>query len=330
MVEMKEYSKKKTILITVAIVIIAIAISLAIYFIIKNQNRDSSTNFVQQNSLTTSDQSIDLGNTTLQNTTGYVYTISSNVSLTGVENFVANTNSSMETITQNEGTYYQWGIDEDYVIYTLDKNYLIFNITKGISWIESSLTAYSFSQFVDQYFDKSWTYTLVDSQKMSSGETIYYAKRNIDDINIETVFDKQQTDYLAFKDGKIVYGKILLLDILAEKKEVPLIANEELERYINLPNYPKEIYPNYNAVQSTVLSDIDYKSDEFADITETLSACKSNSAELVYLYKYMEQKNLTPVFKLDLTCEITFEGSKLSVPAIGYVNAIDPEYISAE
>lgn len=327
---MTKDDKKKTILITVIIVIIAIAISLAIYFIIKNRNKDSSTNFIQQNSLTTSNQSIDLGNTTVSETVGYVYAISSNVSLKGVESFVEKTNSSMKTTTQEEGRHYEWGVDEDYVIYTLDKNYLIFEIAQGITWNESSLTAYSFSQFVNQYFGKSWTYTLVDSQKMSSGEIIYYAKRNIDNINIETVFDKQQTDYLALKNGKIVYGKILLLDIMAEKKEVPLVADEELERYINLPAYPKEIYPNYNAVQSTVLSDIDYKSDEFAAITETLSDCKSNSAELVYLYKYMEQKNLTPVFKLDLNCEITFEDKKLSVPAIGYVSAIDPKYISAE
>jgi len=109
-----------------------------------------------------------------------------------------------------------------------------------------------------------------------------------------------------------------------------LIATNLLERYINLSTYPKEIYPQYGSTQSTILSEIDYKSEEFEDIANTLSNCKSNSASLVYLYKRMDQGDLTPVYKLDLTCEITYEKTQYDIPAIGYVSAIDPEYISAE
>ncbi len=322
--------EKKKILLVGIIIIVAIVTAVAIYFIIKNQNKDTSTNTVQQESLSFSNQKIELGDVNVKEKEALIYTISSSVSLSKVESFVKNTDPEMKIGTQEEGNYYRWKNGEDSVIYTLDQNYLIFNFTEGIPWNESSLTAYSFTQFVEKYFEKQWTYTLTHSQKGDSGETIYYATRKIGDVNMETVFDRQQTDYLAMKNGEVIYGKILLVDILDDPKVLPLISTSLLEDYINLSTYPKEIYPIYGSTQSTILSEIDYKSEEFEDIANTLSNCKSNSASLAYLYKRMDQGDLTPVYKLDLTCEITYQKTQYDIPAIGYINAIDPEYISTE
>lgn len=321
--------RKKKILI-IFIIFIAIACSVIIYIILRNRTKDSSSNLVEQSSLSTSNEEIELGNTEVDETSAYVYSISSNTVLSKVQEFVLTIDSKMKATTQEEGSYYRWDNGNNYVIYELDQNYLLFNMEKGMTWNEASLNAYSFSQFVNQYFGKSWTYTSFDSKKMSTGETVYYAKRNLDDKVLETTLDKQETDYLAMKNGKIVYGKILLTEIESAKKEVPLISNEELKQRINLSAYPKEVYPQFGAIQSITLADVDYKSEEFTNIANTLSDCSSSSTELVYLYKSMDQGSLTPVYKLDLTCNITYESNSYDIPAIGYVSAIDPTYISAE
>lgn len=321
--------KKKKILI-ILIIFVAIAISIAVYFIIKNQNKNTADNLVQQDSLSTSNQKIALGNTTVEDTNANVFSISTSTSLSKVQDFVQRVDPKMKAVTQEEGDYYRWENGDDYVIYELDQNYLLFNIKSGLEWNEVSLNNYSFSQFTNQYFNKSWTYTFVDNKKMPTGETVYYAKRSIDGIDMETTLDKQETDYLAMKNGKLVYGKILLVEIEASEKNVPLISEENLKSSINSSIYPKEIYPQFGAIQSMVLAGVDYKSDEFANIVNTLSSCESSSARLVYLYKSMDQKTLTPVYKLDLTCTIEYENTNYDVPAIGYINAIDPQYVSSE
>ncbi|MBU1120030.1 hypothetical protein KKA50_02455, partial [Patescibacteria group bacterium] len=101
-----------------------------------------------------------------------------------------------------------------------------------------------------------------------------------------------------------------------------------LDKYVNLSSYPKEIYPNYGPLQTTILDSVDYKSEDFDNIAKTLSNCKSNSSSIIYLYKSLNQGNLTPVYKLDLQCELTYKDTVYTIPAIGYVNAIDPKYIS--
>ncbi len=322
--------EKKNKILFVIIVLVSIGVAVAIYFIIKNRNQDTTSNLVQQQSLSTSGENIALGKTTISDTQAAIYTLSSMTVLSKVEEFIQEIDSEMTISVQDEGDYYVWEHGDDSVIYDLDQNYLIFNIEKGINWNEASLNGHSFAQFVNQYFSKSWTYTFADSAKMPSGETIYYAKRNIENTYIETVLDKQETDYLAMKNGKIIYGKILLIEIEDSGKNVPLISQKELDKSINLSSYPKEVYPQFGAIQKIILSDVDYKSDEFMNIANTLSDCVSSSAKLVYLYKNMNQQNLTPVYKLDLTCKITYKDTQYDVPAIGYVSAIDPKYISSD
>lgn len=329
MVEMKMLEKKK-LYIVIFVVLLAIAISIAIYFIIKNKDTQEESRIVNQESLTTSSLGISLGDTDFDESTVPIYTVSQMTSLSKVQAFVQTVDPLMELSVQEEGVFYEWVHGENYVDYILDQNYLIFNIEEGLNWNEATLTNYSFSQFVKQYFDKSWEYTLSLSYKLESGETLYYAKRNEGGVDIETVLDRQQTDYLAMKDGRIVYGKILLVDLILKQSDYTLISMENLKKYINLSAYPKEIYPQYGALQTVIPAEIDYKSEEYQKIVDTLSNCASETATLIYLYKRMDQGDLTPVFKLDLSCTIKYENIDYDVPAIGYISAIDPAYISAE
>ena len=323
-----EKKKRNVILIILGILLIGILILL--YFVLRSQNAIYPQKPISQDSLNTTNQPISLNSTKIETSEAYLYTVSNTVMLDKVTTFVQSINPKFKQTANEEGVFYEWDYGEDSVIYELDQDTVIFSIKQGIPWNEVSITNYSFSEFVNKYFGKTWSYSNPDSKKQSEGETIYYAKRVIDGFNVETVLDRQETDYLATKDGKIVYGKILLADLVKSTDKVPLISSADLSKYININGYPKEIYPLYGNIQSTTLSDIDYKSDEFLAITKTLSDCKTTSSSIIYLYKSMDQGNLTPVYKLELQCEIEYKDSKYTIPAIGYVNAIEPKYVSTK
>lgn len=322
--------KKKIILIIIGIIIVGSLILL--YFLLGNSSNNSYPKEpLLQKSLGLTSQKIALGETKIEKSDGALYTVSKVVMLEKVEAFVQAIDSKMQKTAEEKGSYYRWGEGVSYVIYDLADNTVSFYLEKGITWSEADITNYSFAQFVKQYFNKTWDYGIANIDKKSPiGGTAYYANRKVGDYNVEMVLDHWATDSLVIKDGKIIYGKILLTEFLESENKVPLISSTQLNEYINYSSYPKEIYPSFMSVQTTVLAGIDYKSDEFIDIIKTQSNCKSSSSSIVYLYKSLGQVNLTPVYKLDLQCEITYKKTQYAISAVGYVNAIDPEYVSTE
>ncbi|KKQ12032.1 MAG: hypothetical protein US24_C0006G0005 [candidate division WS6 bacterium GW2011_GWC2_36_7] len=321
-----EKRKKRILIIVIGIFVIALVVTL--YFVYKSQTSPYPKEAIPQDSLNSTTETIDLGNTEIEASNGYLYSVSKTVMLDKVIEFAKSISPKAVQTINEKGSYYEWRNGEDYVIYELEQNTVIFAIKQGITWNEASINGYSFTQFVNNYFGKNWTYSISTSAKQPTGETIYYAKRTIEDLNVEMVLNNQSTDYLATKDGKIVYGKILLSELTKVGEKLPLISSSDLDKYVNLSSYPKEIYPNYGPLQTTILNSVDYKSEDFDTIAKTLTNCKSNSSSIIYLYKSLNQGNLTPVYKLDLQCELTYKDTVYTIPAIGYVNAIDPQYIS--
>jgi hypothetical protein len=321
--------RKKKITLIVIIGIFVIALIVALYFVFKAQTNPYPKETISQESLNSTTEPITLGDTTIAASDGYLYTVSKTVMLEKVTAFAKSISpKSIQTINES-GSYYEWQYGDDYIIYELDQNTVIFAVKQGITWNEASINGYSFTQFVSNYFNKSWNYSVPTSDKQPTGETIYYTKRVIEGIPVEMVLNNQSTDYIATKNGKIVYGKILLSEFVKAGEKLPLISSSDLDKYINLESYPKEIYPEYGPIQNTILSAVDNKSDDFDNIVKTLANCKSSSSSIIYLYKSLNQGNLTPVYKLDLQCEITYKDTVYTIPAVGYVNAIDPQYVSS-
>lgn len=320
--------KKKKNILLVIIGVFIVALVLTLYFVIKAQNNPYIKEAIPQESLGLERRAIVLSNTEIESSDGVLYTVSSSVVLDKVEAFVLSLDSKLKQTEIIEGSYYEWMNGDNYVIYDLGDNSLTFGIKEGMVWNEADITNYSFAQFVERYFDKLWEYTISASKKMAGGETVYFANRGLGDYKIEMISDYQSTDYLTMKNGKIVYGKFLLTEFIEETKKAPLIDSSNLSKYINATGYPKEIHPDFGSVRNTILSEIDYKDDEFETVIDTLTNCKSASASIVYLFKSLTQDYLTPVYKLDLQCEITYKDTMYTIPAVGYVNAIDPKYVS--
>ena len=79
--------------------------------------------------------------------------------------------------------------------------------------------------------------------------------------------------------------------------------------------------------RDSLLKEIDYLSEDLEEVLNTLKNCESTSSDLIYYYKSFDQEYLTPVYKLDALCEVSYNNETYSIPAIAYVNAIDPQYV---
>jgi hypothetical protein len=211
----------------------------------------------------------------------------------------------------------------------LDRNILIFELKEGLEWSEVELTKHSFNRFVKKYFGEDWNYILFDKEKRSGGEIVYYAKRLINDSDtIEMREHKGQTDYLALKDGKIVYGKLMLTVFGQSGYKVPLVSQDNLRSYLLQDNYPKEIYPRFDLMSGSLLSEVDYLSPAFMEVAESVDNCTAREVSIIYYYKSFQQGLLTPVYKLSLDCDISYKKQVYSIPTTAYVSAIDLKYLN--
>lgn len=319
-------NKKKYIIIGLIVIVPTI---LLIIFLLSSKEGKYPSEPIWQKSLVSDNQNIELSDTEIDSNQEYfLWEISESVKLDAVKDMVNSLGDSFKLDEYQEGIFYLWKSGEDSVFFDLDKNYLLFEYSKGIEINEAEIGDRAFGRFVNGYFNSNWNYKVFKTDKGSNGETIYYAKRVLfGDTLVEVREHHQQTDYLALKDGKVMYGKILLTDFVKTDVKVPLISKEDLTKYLNLPNYPKETYPQYSGLGSSLLEEIDYLSATFEEVGDSLSECKSTSSSLIYYYKSFNQELLTPVYKLELQCKIMYKEEEYSVPAISYVNAIHPDYV---
>jgi hypothetical protein len=262
-----------------------------------------------------------------------LYGVSDEVSLSGIENMISTLNLRVELENLNDSFIYNGTDGENIFNYYLSTNTFYFSLKGGISWHEAQLTERSFSSFVKKYFNKTWEYELVEVDKGVDGTTFYYAKRLVPDgTKIESLNTYQNTDYLALKDGRITSGEILLVEFFDTQLDIPLIGVSNLTKYINLEEYPKIIESDIGRIASALsITEEPYSNQELFDklfkLREELEDCKTNKLEVVYYYKSFKQTYLTPVYRLDLFCDVLYENRNYTIPAIAYVNAIDPEYI---
>lgn len=329
---MKIRMKKKLILISV-IIFVVIIIGLILYFVFR-QETDYTGEPISQESLSANDlQQIDLKDLQIDERGRYkIWGVSNEVSVSAVENMIYNLGLNLSLAESIEGSYYRWEDNSgNYVHYSILDNVVLFNMVSGVDWYEAVLTDNSFSSFAEQYLDAQWEYQVMNTVDFPQGERFYYARRlTPNSFGIERTPNLyQETDYLSLKDGRIMSGKFFLTKFFDTGIEVPLIGIEDLRRYVNEPTYPKSINvrPDQIAEAVGLQEDYSYMNTEIITLQETIDSCKAINYSVVYLYKSFEQTYLTPVYRLALECIIEYETLEYSVPAVGYISAIDPQYI---
>jgi len=323
----KMNKKTKTILL-ISFILLFVGVCVGVYFILARTPKSYPKEPINQKSLQYNTQEITLTGESIDSKDYPLYGVSNIVMLKEVESFASQLDSNFKKVTVEEGVNYKWTNKNDSVIYKLNQNFVMFSFEKGIPWDEADISSFTFTSFLRKYFCKNWDFKISQQETIANGSTIYYANRILGESTVETNEYKTETDYLMFSNGKIVGGKFLLTEFVDTEIMLPLIKLNELKKYINLQTYPKEIYPNYSTLGDSVLKEISYLSDEFEKVTSSVDNCVGDETNVVYLYKNFSQETLTPVFKISLQCEVTYKKTKYAIPATGYVNAIDPKYIS--
>lgn len=261
----------------------------------------------------------------------YLWEVNNDIKLQNVEQIAYDNN--LKLIRSEEGVISHWTKDSSQLIYNLSANTLTV-LGKDLIKIEglSNVTSASFTELFKKYFDLDCLFELFMTEKKETGETVFYAKRYLDQTNlIEIGSNNFQTDYIAVKDGKIVYASLLLAQYQNTKKILPLIARDELEKYINQVDYPKDFYPRMSILNNNpIFEEIEYVESEYKKVLNNINNCKADNISIVYIYKKMSQKYLTPVYKLEVQCELNYEGEVFAIPGIMYVNAIQPKFVSTE
>lgn len=312
---------KKTIIIIVSIIIFLL-LGIALYFIFANKEKEIISGPVHQPSIPTTNTKvqINLGKSVVNRGNYEVFRVEPKFKLEIVKNLALN--SGFKLVTSDEDVYYMWRRENDLISYDVISNKLAFsgNNIFTLQTIDENL----FSEMAKKYFEEDWQYN-VSSEEGKTGEITYIAYRKLgESLHVESRENKNETDKIVVENGKIISGSLTLTSFQGTGEYLPLLSKEELSKYINQSEYPKEILPSYETLNSVM--DLAYKQG-YEDIYKTLENCSVDKISIVYYYKNITQEVLTPVYKAISICQVEYEKKKYEIPATIFVSAIEPSHI---
>lgn len=240
-----------------------------------------------------------------------------------VEKLISNLDLSLTKTEIVKDVKYEWKDSKNYFSYDSLTDTVSFVLNEGITISNEKL----FNTFYSKYLNLDYEFSTVKESKDSESNITYFSSRVLDSKNVELGLNEEYSDILKIdKNGKLISGKLLLAEFSDTTYIIPIITDYYLKQYINNESYPKEVYVNTSVLYSTL--QLDYLDSAWQEIESTVDKCKGNSRSLIYLYKNSDQQYLTPTYKYSSTCTVKYKETEYSVPAIFYVNAIDPEYVS--
>lgn len=309
-----------------------VAIVAVIILNTKNKNQ-YVTEPIPQNAISTSNKNVSLKNLAkwVENEENYLWEVKNDIQLEKVTQIAED--NGLKLIRSDEGTVYHWTKSPKQIVYNLSAN--ILTVTGSDLLLIDDLTnvnSQTFSELFKKYFGLDFLFEVFHNEQRDSGETVYYAKRYIDESGmIEIGSFMNQTDYIAVEGGKIVYAKLLLAEFMNTNKILPLISRAQLEEFVNQIDYPKDFYPKMDVLNGDpIFEAIEYVDSEYKKLLNSINNCQSEEIQVVYLYKNMSQKYLTPVFKLNVLCSAEYKEKQYSILGVMYVNAIEPSLIISD
>lgn len=317
-------NKKTAILITVGFTSLIVLITVGIIYL-SGRKKYPEEPLLAQN-LGTSEVGIDISEMKRDTdiTDVPVYSVKPNLHISEVEDMINQVGLSLERNDIVKDSYIEWRDDENLFTYDSVLDTLTFQISRSIS-VERGIGG--FSDIFSRYFDVEYEFTLVQEKKNADGGITYYASRVIGDIPIQFGSKYEYSDILKFdKEGNLESGSLLLAEIQEYDYYLPLITQKELTEFVNLNEYPKEYHLDTGVLMDML--EINYLDDQWGEIEESVSDCNGGDSDLVFLFKNSNQGALLPVFKISSICKVYKSNLEYSVPAIFYVNAVNPKYVT--
>ncbi len=280
------------------------------------------SNPIPQKSIVTTHKNVQIGiGSTVPDEENYeVFNIEQTFKLDIIRN-LAESNGFKSKIA-NENIYYLWVRGKDLIGYDIVANKLSILGTNIL--ILEQIDDNIFSNIAKKYFNEEWQYENF-SKVEKNGETEYLAYRKISNgAHVESRENKNETDKIVVENGEITTAILTLSNFRGTGEYVPLVNRNDLNRYINQQEYPKEILPSYDTLNSVM--GMEYF-QSYEEISKTLNNCIADKITVVYYYKNVNQSMLTPVYKAIGGCDVVYEKNTYQIPAVIYINAIDPNYI---
>ncbi|MGI6423242.1 MAG: hypothetical protein ACOX0X_01300 [Candidatus Dojkabacteria bacterium] len=253
-----------------------------------------------------------------------VYSVLMKVHVSNIEELISKLGLVLKKEEIEKDTSIKWSDGKSTFSYNSLEDVLNFQLGEGISMAKG---VDGFSELFNRYLGWEYKFVLNKEHRDLDGGTTYYASRVLGDIPIQFSYAYEYTDVLKFdKNGKLVSASLLLAEIEEYDFFLPLIDRKELETYINLKEYPKEHYVDTSVLVETL--DLHYLDDSWTEIEESVTGCIADKSEVILLYKDTNQGYLLPVFKISSTCKVYKDDLEYSVPALFYVNGVNPRYIA--
>ncbi len=315
---------RKAIIISVAIGVLLIVLLLC-YFLKSKDHENIVTEPVIQKSITTTSQKaqISIRNIVIKEDNYEIYTISQTFKLDIVRNLALG--NGFKLTTSDENKYYLWQKGDDVIAYDMVANTL--SVSGMNIFLLEQIDDNVFSNIAQKYFNEEWEYE-ISSKNEKAGRTEYLAQRRLPNgLHVESRENKKETDRIVIENGRITSATLTLAKFSPTGEYAPLLDGIELRGYINKQEYPKEILPSYDSLNSVI--GMGYY-ESYEEVAKTLSNCEAEKMEVVYYYKYIDQGVLTPVYKAISMCEVTYKKKRYQIPAVIYMNGIDPNLISDE
>lgn len=322
---MKIQGSKKTavIVLIVFVSVLVIVLAIVLYSLLAKEYPKEP---LQMKNLGKTSQNVDIESLEIESDIKdvYVYFIEPKLHITQVEQMIDKMGLSLDRKDIIPNSYIEWSDNENTFIYDSVSDSVTFELKRRISLERGEE---SFSEAFDKYLNLKYEFKLVEEKRDSDGGITYYGSRILDEIPVQYGTGYEYSDILKFdKQGSLVSGQLLLVEINKYDVYLPIISKDDLHKYINTKEYPKEHYVNSDVLVDIL--DLHYLDNQWEEIEDTLKDCKAQSSELIFMYKTSNQGYLLPVFKISSNCTVVSSGQDYTVPALFYVNAADPRYVT--
>jgi len=311
-------------LIGILIIFSVVCLVILVVFLVNSNKKNYPKEPLQMNNLGSSNKTLDISDTNDKEIEDIpVYYIEDKVHISLVEQIITNLDLDLTKQDSDSDTVVVWTDGKNEIKYNSMSDSVSISLNKGIT-ISRGIDG--FKEIFKQYLGLEYDFVLKEETKDSSGNIIYYASRVLNGIPMEYGVTDEYTDVLKFStNGNLTSANLLLAEVTQYDVYLPIITPKDLETYSELDTYPKEVYMKGGVLASTI--DLDYMSDDWADIEDSLKDCKSEDRELILLYRRPSQGYLLPVYKYSAVCSVEYKGNEYSTPAIFYLNAADPNYV---
>ncbi|MDD3474709.1 MAG: hypothetical protein PHP08_02295 [Candidatus Dojkabacteria bacterium] len=311
--------KKKKVLIIGIFLFIAIIVAVILIFLnLESEEKTVNVNIIRDLTTDTEDYNFQIEDIQIEETKSPIYICEDNEIPSYIDTLADIINTDLER--SDNGVLVFWS-DENSNVLTYDINTTFLDI--DLTNYPKAIYITSIENFLNDFLDPSIKYENMNIENIGENQ-IYTGNRYINGKEIITGFGV--SDYYYIKGGYLSTARVLLARIYATDFMTKLISdNTLLENYLSNSKYPKSM-----VIDTAKLYTLDLQNYE--DFTATISydSCSINQLNPKLYFSLCNKEYIYDVYAISGTCDVEYDGASVTVPFRGFINAVDPAYVTVE